>query len=64
MKRNYSFKEWLQVFGCGCLYGLAILAFVGIVGFLGFEIYLNVRYWNTPVSEIPYWAATLLFNRG
>ena len=64
MKHNYSLKEWLQVFGCGCVVGLAILVIVGFIGFIGFEIYLNIRYWNTPVSEIPYWAVTFLFGRG
>ena len=61
MKHNYSFKEWLQVFGLGCLIGLGILV---IVGFVGFFIYLQIRFWNTPLSEIPYWATLFLFIRG
>lgn len=42
---------------------LFILIFILVVGFAIFEISVFIYYRNTPVSELPTWAAWLLFDK-
>ena len=31
------------------------------LGVIGLIVYVNILYWNTPISEIPLWVTWLLF---
>lgn len=50
MKKIVSAAFWI----------LSILLFLSFLCFFCFIIYVKVRYWGTPIGEIPYWAWWLM----
>lgn len=51
-----SFVEFLYLIGL-------VLCVIIIIGFLGLEVFLWIRYGNKPITEIPAWAYSLMFNK-
>lgn len=39
---------------------LSALLFLAFAFFIGFVIYVKIKYWGTPIGEIPYWAWWLM----
>lgn len=39
---------------------LSALLFLAAAFFIGFVVYVKIRYWGTPIGEIPYWAWWLM----
>lgn len=42
------------------LFVLSALLFLASAFFIGFVVYVKIRYWGTPIGEIPYWAWWLM----
>ena len=58
MKKKVKERIWCILIWTG------ITVFIlGLLALAGFSIYVKIKFWNTPLGEIPYWATYFLFGR-